>query len=295
MVIEPNIAAEDRRPGGTVKNAVSDVSPVEVVVVSASGDLRRSDWLATEEPLEIRARGPGQTAVSVAVTMRTPGHDSELAVGFLHSEGFLTHPGVLESVGPCRTRGKSRSCNVVAVSLTEPFDDATLKRNFVANSSCGLCGKVTLEQIAVRCREVAPGPIVPKSVILGLPKTLRDAQAAFDRTGGLHAAGLFESDGALVVLREDVGRHNAVDKVIGHEFLNGRIPLSNRILLVSGRTSFEILQKAAVAGVPVVAAVSAPSSLAVSMAERLGITLIGFLRGAGFNIYSHERRIDTRA
>ena len=294
MVVEPKIAPQEGVSKGPVKSRPSDVSPVEVVVVNAEGDFRRGDWLATEEPLEIRVRGAGQEAVSVAVTMRTPGHDAELAVGFLHSEGFLGEPGEVESVGPCLTGAKGRSCNIVSVALAKPFDGASLKRNFVSNSSCGLCGKVALDQIAVRCSRVGPGPIVPKSVIIGLPGTLRDAQAAIDRTGGLHAAGIFDAQGRLGVLREDVGRHNAVDKVIGHEFLQGRTPLSDRILLVSGRTSFEILQKAAVAGLPVVAAVSAPSSLAVSLAERLGITLIGFLRGTSFNIYTHSDRIDMR-
>ena len=178
MVVEPKIAPQEGVSKGPVKSRPSDVSPVEVVVVNAEGDFRRGDWLATEEPLEIRVRGAGQEAVSVAVTMRTPGHDAELAVGFLHSEGFLGEPGEVESVGPCLTGAKGRSCNIVSVALAKPFDGASLKRNFVSNSSCGLCGKVALDQIAVRCSRVGPGPIVPKSVIIGLPGTLRDAQAA---------------------------------------------------------------------------------------------------------------------
>jgi FdhD protein len=167
-----------------------------------------------------------------------------------------------------------------------------LKRNFFATSSCGVCGKATLDQIAVRCPPVAAGPVVGRSIVVGLPNAMRGAQSVFDRTGGLHAAGLFDPAGRLIAVREDVGRHNAVDKLVGRAFLDGELPLAGRILLVSGRTSFEILQKAAVAGVPIVCAVSAPSSLAVSVADRLGITLVGFLRGSSFNVYTHPGRID---
>jgi len=269
-----------------------DVAPVEVRVVGEAGSWDRSDWLAIEEPLEIRARGAGQKAVSVSVTMRTPGDDSELAVGFLHTEGLIGPRDDVISVGPCVSTKLGEACNVVAVVLSRPFDGGSLKRNFFATSSCGVCGKATLEQVAVRCSPVAAGPVVRRSVIVVLPESLRQAQSAFDRTGGLHAAGLFDGEGRVIAVREDVGRHNAVDKLVGRAFLKSELPLSERILLVSGRTSFEILQKAAVAGVPIVCAVSAPSSLAVAVAERLGITLIGFLRGPGFNIYTHPARID---
>ncbi len=270
-----------------------DVAPVEMVAVGEGGAEVRSDWLAIEEPLEIRARGPGQKVVSVAVTMRTPGDDPELAVGFLFTEGLIRSRDEVVSVGPCVPTKVGVACNVVAVVLSRPFDGDSLKRNFFATSSCGVCGKATLEQVAVRCDRVAAGPVVGRSVIVGLPETLRRVQSAFDRTGGLHAAGLFDVEGQAIAVREDVGRHNAVDKLVGRAFLDGELPLSGRILLVSGRTSFEILQKAAVAGVPIVCAVSAPSSLAVSVADRLGITLIGFLRGPRFNVYTHPDRIDV--
>jgi FdhD protein len=269
-----------------------DVVPVEIRAVGDAGVGDRTDWLTIEEPLEIRARGRGEEPTSVAVTMRTPGDDSELAVGFLFTEGLIQSRDDVVSVGPCLSVKRGEACNVVAVVLSRPFDGSSLKRNFFATSSCGVCGKATLDQVAVRCGPVAAGPTVERSVIVCLPETLRQAQAAFDRTGGLHAAGLFDADGRMIAVREDVGRHNAVDKLIGRAFLDRDLPLSGRILLVSGRTSFEILQKAAVAGVPIVCAVSAPSSLAVSLADRLGITLIGFLRGPTFNVYTHPDRID---
>lgn len=252
----------------------------------------RTDWIVIEEPLEIRARGPGQEPISVAVTMRTPGDDPELAVGFLYTEGLVLSRGEVVAAQGCASKRGGGACNTVQVVLSRPFDRSALKRNFFATSSCGVCGKATLDQVAVRCPPVGSGPVVGRSILVGLPDVLRGAQAAFDRTGGLHAAGLFDAEGRLIALREDVGRHNAVDKLVGRALLEGDVPLTGRILLVSGRTSFEILQKAAVAGVPIVCAVSAPSSLAVSMADRLGITLVGFLRGPSFNVYTHPERID---
>jgi FdhD protein len=275
----------------------AEVARVEVVAGGPEGLRARADWVAVEEPLEIRAGGPGQEPVSVAVTMRTPGRDFELAVGFLRTEGLIDADDRVVAPAEPSSSGLrlGRSCNVVHVPLARPFDCSALKRNFFATSSCGLCGKASLEKVAVRCGTVAPGPVVGRSTLIGLPETLREAQEAFDRTGGLHAAGLFDGAGELIAVREDVGRHNAVDKLVGRAFLDGELPLSGRVLLVSGRTSFEILQKAAVAGVPIVAAVSAPSSLAVSVADRLGITLVGFLRGPSFNVYTHPERIDSLA
>lgn len=267
-----------------------------VQVVSDRETRERTDWLAVEEPLEIRAGGPGQAPVSVAVTMRTPGHDFELAVGFLYTEGLIKSRDDLaaSAVALLRRSGPAgdRACNIARVRLAGPFDGSSLKRNFFATSSCGVCGKATLDQVAVRCPTVGDGPTVGRSVIAALPDALRQAQPVFDRTGGLHAAGLFDSAGRLIAVREDVGRHNAVDKLVGRALLDGALPLAERIVLVSGRTSFEILQKAAVAGGPIVCAVSAPSSLAVSAADRLGITLIGFLRGPSFNVYTRPERID---
>lgn len=272
--------------------AAPGIASTEVIAVRDGAVVEHADWLAIEEPLEIRARGPSGPRVSVAVTMRTPGDDRELAVGFLYTEGLVRERGEIVSARACAPGRAGGACNVVEVVLNRPFDGSQLKRNFFATSSCGVCGKATLEQVAVRCEPVKPGPVVGRSILIGLPEALRKAQSVFDRTGGLHAAGLFDAEGRLVALREDVGRHNAVDKLVGRMLLDGALPLAGRILLVSGRTSFEILQKAAVAGAPIVCAVSAPSSLAVSVAERLGITLVGFLRGSSFNIYAHPERID---
>lgn len=271
-----------------------DAAAVTVVVMGPEGARERDDWIVAEEPLEIRAGGPGQKATSVAVTMRTPGADPELAVGFLYTEGLIASCAEVVTAKPLNERSGRAACNIIEVMLSRPFDGSALKRNFFATSSCGVCGKATLEQVAVRCAPVEAGPVIGRSVLISLPEVLRGAQMVFDRTGGLHAAGLFDTDGRLLVLREDVGRHNAVDKLVGRALLDGLLPLSGRILLVSGRTSFEILQKAAAAGVPIVCAVSAPSTLAVSVAERLGITLVGFLRGASFNVYTHADRIDPR-
>ncbi|HWE39431.1 MAG TPA: formate dehydrogenase accessory sulfurtransferase FdhD [Isosphaeraceae bacterium] len=266
-----------------------------VVVVGPEGGEGREDWLAAEEPLEIRARGPGQEARSVAVTMRTPGDDVELGIGFLFTEGIIRDRAEVVAARPCGPRGAGRACNTVVVELARPFDDEGLKRHFFANSSCGVCGKATLDQVAIRTTLAAPGPVVSAATVLALPASLRRGQPVFDRTGGLHAAGLFDRDGRLLAVREDVGRHNAVDKLIGRALLDGLVPLSGRILLASGRAGFEIVQKAAVAGVPIVCAVSAPSSLAVAVAERCGVTLVGFLRGSGFNIYTHPERLGKSA
>ena len=266
------------------------------VVTVRGGELEiRDDLVAGEEPLEIRAAGPGQKPVQVAVTMRTPGHEEELAIGFLTSEGLLADnevvgvaygdPGVL-----------AEPDDSVLVRLRRRFDPSLVaKRNFVATASCGICGKASIDDVAVRSEPLPKGlPVVARSVIVSLPDALRWAQSAFDRTGGLHAAGLFETDGRLVAVREDVGRHNALDKLIGSRVLARELPLWDRILLVSGRVSFEIVQKAAVAGIAFLAAVSAPSDLAVEAARRLGVTLVGFLRGDGFNVYAHDERIDLR-
>ncbi len=241
--------------------------------------------------MEIRAGGPGQEAEAVAVTMRTPGGDFELAVGFLFTEGLI-RPGDVHRVAYCDdVPGVEQHYNVVSVTLDQPFDRDALHRNFAATSSCGICGKAALEDVEVRCEPVAPGPEVSAGVLVSLPDGLRAGQKVFERTGGLHAAGLFTPDGALITLREDVGRHNAVDKVIGEQLLAGRLPLSGSILQVSGRASFEIVQKAAMAGIPVVSAVSAPSSLAVDAGERFGMTIVGFVRDGGCNVYTHAERI----
>jgi FdhD protein len=249
------------------------------------------DWLAVEEPLEIRVQGPDQDMVRVAVTMRTPGHDQELAVGFLYTEGLIRSCADLLSISADNPGQATFPCNVVTVRLAHGFDPAVLQRHFYATSSCGICGKASLEQIAVHCAPVAPGPVVSRSVLMGLPMTLRSAQQIFEQTGGLHAAGLFDVTGRLLLLREDVGRHNAVDKLVGQMVLTGAVPLAEQLLLVSGRTSFEIMQKAAMAQVPIVCGVSAPSSLAVEVAQQFGMTLVGFLRQQGCNVYTHAERV----
>jgi FdhD protein len=253
---------------------------------------RRPDTLATEEPMEIRAGGPGQEPVQVAVTMRTPGSDFDLAAGFLFTEGLIGGGEDIDSIAYCDLPEEEQEYNVVTVRLSRPFDSEMLGRNFFATSSCGVCGKASLDHVEVLCRALPPGPVVGASIVSGLPDALRRGQRIFEETGGLHASGLFDAAGGPLALREDVGRHNAVDKVVGWALLGGRVPLSASILQVSGRLSFEIVQKAAVAGVPIVCAVSAPSSLAVDAGERLGVTVAGFVRDGGLNVYSHPERID---
>ena len=257
------------------------------------GRRRTADALATEEPLEIRVDSPGLEQRRVAVTMRTPGHDFELAAGFLFTEGIVSAQDDVRSVRYCDVPREEQQYNVVTVDLRRPYDPELLQRNFYTTSSCGVCGKASLDSISVRCAPVAEGPEVAESVVVALPDRLREAQRVFDRTGGLHAAGLFDMGGTLVKLREDVGRHNAVDKLVGRALLSGELPLSERVLMVSGRLSFEIVQKAAVAGIPIVCAVSAPSSLAVDAGRRFGMTLVGFRRGSRFNIYTNAERITT--
>ena len=270
-----------------------NVSNVHVVAMNDGVRSERTDTLAAEEPLEIRVQGPGQEQRSVAVTMRTPGGDFELAVGFLFTEGLIA-PEDVSRVAYCdNLPGEDQQYNIVSVTLTGPFDADLVKRNFYATSSCGVCGKAALDDIEVRCAPVAEGPEVTGDLLLSLPGALRKAQKVFDRTGGLHAAGLFTPDGRAVSVREDVGRHNAVDKVIGEQVLAGRVPLAGHVLQVGGRLSFEIVQKAAVAGIPIVSAVSAPSSLAVEAAERFGMTLVGFVRGDRLNVYTRPERVAT--
>jgi FdhD protein len=252
----------------------------------------REDRLAGEEPMVIRAAGPGQDLVDVAVTMRTPGHEADLAAGFLFTEGLVAHASDIVSIDVGDPATRSNPDDEVDVHLRVPFDASQVAdRNFVATASCGICGKASLDAVQVRCDPIPDGPVISGETLLALPDRLREAQRAFDATGGIHAAGLFTIDGTLVAMREDVGRHNALDKVLGSQLLAGRTPLHDSILLVSGRAGFELVQKAAVAGIPVMAAVSAPSDLAVEAAERLGVTLVGFLRGDGYNIYARPDRI----
>jgi FdhD protein len=268
------------------------ISTRSVVTVRGETLEVRPDRIVGEAPLEIRAAGPDQEPVAVAVTMRTPGHEADLAVGFLRTEGLIDGPEVVstETGDPVTL---NQPDDTIVVRLSRPFDASVVaERHFIATASCGICGKASIDEIAIRCETLPDGPVVTRSMILALPDLLRAAQRAFDQTGGLHAAALFTPRGELIEIREDVGRHNALDKLVGSQLLADALPLHDRILMVSGRVSFEIVQKAAVAGVPIVCAVSAPSDLAVETADRLGVTLVGFLRGDGFNVYSHDRRID---
>ncbi|OYD06771.1 formate dehydrogenase accessory sulfurtransferase FdhD [Paludifilum halophilum] len=259
----------------------------------------RQDALAVEEPMEIRLSFPElDEPFPVAVTMRTPGNDFELAAGFLLTEGILSSADEVHSITYCRdpqTDGRQQY-NIVNIRLRPGIsvDRNRLQRHFFTNSSCGVCGKASLDAIRIQgIHPVSGDLLIRPSVIHGLGDALRREQDIFDQTGGLHAAGWFDPSGTLIALREDVGRHNAVDKLLGHAFLEKKTPLSDAILMVSGRTSFEIMQKAAVAGIPVVCAVSAPTSLACDTAREFNITLIGFARGERYNIYTGRHRIDN--
>lgn len=255
----------------------------------------RPDTLAVEEPLEIRVGQAGGPRPPLAVTMRTPGDDLDLALGFLLTEGLIGAAGDVLTAQLCAGSDQPNTYNVVDVVLAPhvppPVTDPS--RNFYTTSSCGVCGKASIDAVRTRSRfDVAPDRVsVAARTLAGLPDRLRAAQRAFDRTGGLHAAGLFTAGGDLVCVREDVGRHNAVDKVVGWALRAGRLPLTGHVLLVSGRASFELAQKASMAGVPVLAAVSAPSSLAVDLADQVGLTLVGFLRGATMNVYAGAERV----
>ncbi|HET9689908.1 MAG TPA: formate dehydrogenase accessory sulfurtransferase FdhD [Acidimicrobiales bacterium] len=269
-------------------------TPVRALTVRPGHHLERPDAVATEEPLEIRAMGPGQAAAAVAVTMRTPGHDFELAVGYLLTEGLVT-PDEVAAVGYCADVDPELRWNTVSVSLRREWHGPP-PRAGAMGAACGVCGKASIDEVAVACPVVPVVGTVTADVLAGLPDRLREHQRVFARTGGLHAAGAFGPTGDAEVVREDIGRHNAVDKVVGHAVLaagHGR-PLTRpgeRLLAVSGRVSFEIVQKAAMGGFGTIAAVSAPSSLAVQAATRFGITLAGFVRGGSFNVYSWPERV----
>ena len=272
------------RPGPTVRTRITSVT----------GDQARTkdDTLATEEPLEIRVHHRGTDHV-IAVTMRTPGHDFELAVGFLSGEALIAGREDITTVSYCKSGPPEQLYNIVTVELNEraAFDPARAQRNFYTTSSCGVCGKASLESLSTAgCERLPDGPVIDAEMVGAMPKKMRANQRIFERTGGLHAAGLFDGSGEMLFLREDVGRHNAVDKVVGKITLDGA-SAHGRILQVSGRASFEIMQKALAAGISIVSAVSAPSSLAVSLAEEFNITLLGFVRGDSFNIYANPSRI----
>jgi FdhD protein len=271
---------------------------VQIDALRDAGDVRRSDAIAVEEPLEIRVMRDGLpesdenggTGRSISVTMRTPGNDAELALGFLHGEGVLRSPGDAVDVGACGSTG-----NVIRVTVRAdlPLDLARLTRNFYTTSSCGVCGKASIEAVTQNAavRRITSDLVVSESVLRALPDTLKAAQREFAETGGVHAVGLFTADGELVASREDVGRHNAMDKLVGASLRDAALPWNDRVVLLSGRASFELLQKTMMAGAPVVAAIGAPSSLAVELAEAAGITLVAFLRPGGCNVYCHPGRV----
>lgn len=257
----------------------------------------RTDRVATEEPLEIRLDAGGEQH-RLTVTMRTPGDDFELAAGFLHAEGVIAGSGDLTKIRYCVDPevDDEQRYNIVTVDLASgvAVDLDGLERHFGTTSACGVCGKASLEALTLDgCTSPGPGPVIDPDTVERLPERLREAQRVFESTGGLHAAALFDASGELVCVREDVGRHNALDKLVGWALLEDRLPLDDGVVLVSGRASYELVQKALRAGAPVICAVSAPSSLAVDVAEAFGMTLVGFLRGSRFNVYTGAERIRT--
>lgn len=299
-------------------NPITAYSESSVARIADGLEHEFRDVLAVEEPLEIRlgylANGK-RIHKPVSITMRTPGDDHELAAGFLFTEGILHSPDQIEKINHCGPKSapgavatgfltiadqgaqieSRRPSNTIRVELADgvEVDIKRLERNFYTTSSCGICGKSSIEALQTGAEKLkTEGPVIPASLIRSLPEKLLQAQSVFEKTGGLHASGLFDTTGELRALREDVGRHNALDKVIGAKFLNNQVPLSDAILLVSGRASFELVQKALVAGIPIMAAVGAPSSLAVQLASEFGMTLAGFVREGGFNIYTGRHRID---
>jgi FdhD protein len=277
------------------KSRRTSKTKTRVRLVEDGGMRVRPDVLATEEPMEIRLLA-GPAKQTVAVTMRTPGADFELAAGFLYGEGIVTSPDDILKISYCVDPDidAEQQYNIVNVELRgdRAYDLRSLERHFYTTSACGVCGKASLEQLELRgCPVISSGPEVPAETIYALPETLREAQGLFDATGGLHAAALFDKEGELLALREDVGRHNATDKLVGWALLEGKLPLSEHVVLVSGRSSFEIMQKCLTAGVPIVCAISAPSSLAVDVAREFGMTLVGFLRGGRFNVYAGFDRV----
>jgi len=275
------------RPASKVRAAVRVVCGERLEV--------RTDFLATEEPMEVRLMA-GPHRRTVAVTMRTPGHDFELAAGFLFCEGVVRSRDEVARIAYCLDEGldPEQRYNVVTVELRgERLPDLQpLERHFYTTSACGVCGKASLEALRVRgCPVLDGGPVLEPHLLRELPERLRRAQGLFAQTGGLHAAALFDAEGRLLAVREDVGRHNAMDKLVGWALLEGRLPLRDSVVMVSGRASFELVQKAVAAGAPVFCAVSAPSSLAVEVARAFGVTLVGFLRGDRFNVYTGAERV----
>lgn len=273
------------RVGSKVKVRRLEVAPDQIRWIS--------DELATEEPLELRLVA-GNEHRTIAVTLRTPGNDFELAAGFLFGEGVIQRRSEIKRIAYCVEEGQEQLYNIVSVELRSPALPRlpTLERHFFTTSACGLCGKASIESLSARgLSPVSGDSTISAKVLQELPEKLRKAQQLFDLTGGLHAAALFDLEGNLIALREDIGRHNAMDKLVGWALLEGKLPLAQCIVVVSGRASFELVQKALAAGIPIFASVSAPSNLAVDLAASFGMTLAGFLRGERFNVYAHPERI----
>lgn len=271
------------RPGAKVSATTWAVEPGTVT--------ERLDQVVAEEPMEIRVAAGGVTT-TVAVTMRTPGHDFELAAGFLHNEGVVSSREDLSRIVYCAD--EPQNYNVVTVNLrnSAAVDLPSLERHFLTSSACGVCGAASLESLEARgCAPLRDESRVAARALMRMPEQMRNAQGLFQATGGIHAVGLFDLEGTLIEVREDVGRHNALDKLVGWALLEDRLPLRERALLISGRASYEMVQKSLVAGISIVCAVSAPSSLAVAVARQFGITLVGFLRGEHFNVYTGRERI----
>jgi FdhD protein len=276
---------DETRPGSS--------TATRLIAVDGADARPRFDRLATEEPLEIRLRAGGETR-TVAVTMRTPGADFELAAGFLYGEGILDRTDDVRGISYCVDVPIEQQYNTVNVDLARhdlPVLDS-LERHFTVTSACGVCGKANMEALRLRGLDaIASDAEVTRETVVSLPARLRAAQGIFEKTGGLHAAALFSLSGDVIAVREDVGRHNAMDKLVGWAFMNRKLPLGEHVVLVSGRSSYELVQKTLAARIPIMCSVSAPSSLAVDLAREFGITLVGFLREPRFNIYAHERRI----
>lgn len=274
--------------------AEAPIERVRAVIHEATREPREcEEWVSVEEPLEIRVESPSLLEPArVAVTMRTPGHERELAVGFLFTEGLLSGREALASPSVREALAIAGRSNVITVRLKGDFDASALQRNFYATSSCGVCGKASIDQVERDVRAIKSELVVDRALIEALPEQLRAAQSQFARTGGLHAAGVFSArDGALRCVREDVGRHNAMDKALGRMVLQGAVPLDDCVVMASGRLSFELVQKVAMAGAPVLCAVSAPSSLAIDAARRFGVTLVGFVRDRRCTVYAHTSRV----
>lgn len=275
---------------------MKSVNTAKILKRMAGSSQAVTDLLAVEEPLEIRM-GYGlpeqREQKSISVTMRTPGNDFELVTGFLFTEGIITSYDQVSHIQYCQDLGRQKENNVVRVELHPdvPVDFAKIERHFYTTSSCGVCSKSSIDAVHMNCIKIASGLKVSEQVINQAPDQLREEQKIFEYTGGLHAAGLFDKHGELILMREDVGRHNALDKLIGASLVKKMVPLSAYFVLVSGRASFELVQKSLVAGIPIMAAVGAPSTLAVYLAEELGMSLLGFVRNGGFNIYSNQERI----